>query len=845
MAGYDDRDRQDNEISAFLFYLTNSLLDDSERVLEGPTKNDIVEILTKRISALNIPNASEIKNLSEAGNILSKNLKQEKNNEKGINFEFEYLSLDEHEVIQYFNRHNIPMRDYTQTQGQKQYVKIDSHYREKLEQYYKDLESIQPGTPTPRLPHPYIPVSDSTTLGEIRLLTNNFFLSTTQEASSVVVFRDEALSSIDWTTTLKRLHSYVTSNYYSRTQTRQCLLRLINKYERGELPLLEEIDDPSEIARSLLRYESRIPDKIKFLGALKNAKRKAGEHVEHALGRLESLAKKVYPTSDPANDKIRQDILLTGLVQFTTGDIKERVEKEIKERKNLGLYVNYGTLLNTVSKLEYASPSSRPIVDLVFDINKKINVFNVNVEEEEDMNFKKRKSFSDFPVQLPICFGKDNNKDTKVYFQLDSESYNIPFGKIPDHYKKVVIDSNKSYNLPGNILESLAENKFSQSIHFSSHQKAFQNQYPLGKYVEQIKNKTIDPTLPAIEKQSLEEESAKVNYEDSRKTRQSAQKADSEINLIRRDKSRDRRDFGRNRKQDNKARNSERGRSRERKSRYYENDKSAERRYERKYESGSRSPSFNRNSSRSNSRYRTNSYRDNRSESYKREGEQRRSRSASQFNRNRSDSRNNPSEGRTSYPRYNRSNSREYRDRQRSLSQNNRRKNNNYSKSDRGIYSSKSDRDGRSTRLDRDRYNSQRDNSFSRSRGRKQSRDRAYSRSSSRNEKRNLIDLFRKFKNYEPGVNCRQNYNPGRDGKQCLKCFTKHNDSHSHYEFDCSLYKNISDRNCRICKKGFHMEEECFKNYPPNFNSILTKVTSQISEEIKEQLKDAINDTKN
>ena len=105
------------------------------------------------------------------------------------------------------------------------------------------------------------------------------------------------------------------------------------------------------------------------------------------------------------------------------------------------------------------------------------------------------------------------------------------------------------------------------------------------------------------------------------------------------------------------------------------------------------------------------------------------------------------------------------------------------------------------------------------------------------------MDQFRKYKNFDPGQNCRENYNPAKTGKSCLKCFTKRNDKGRHFEFDCTKYNRISKSNCRKCRRGFHLESECnSNNYPPNFNSIMLKVTEKVTEQIGAHLREILDE---
>ena len=854
MEDFESLDKERNETNALIFYLLNER--SKNKAINEPTEAEIEKILLNRIKSANLPKASQITNWQDVGTVVTGSIRQESKTEKGSNFKFKYIACDESDVIVYLSENKLNYRDYVAIQGQKSYVMLNLNYDAQIEAYKQNLASTESSTDrtAPIKPHPYLPVT-SNEQGELKVLTNNMFLSTNQEITSIVVFRDEKTQEVDWSITLNRLSEYILTNYYSKKQTRACLLRIVGKYERGEYSLLEEIDDPNIIAQNLLKYESKIPTKIKFLGALKNSSRKPQETIDHSMGRISNILQKVYPSVN--EETKRQEMLLQALVQFTVGPIKEEITKEIISRKNNGLYTNYGTLLEKVSKLEYSDPSNKPTTELFFDLNKKIGFFQVSVKGEEDEELdiiRNRKKLSVSDIPLPLCFGKDLGKDTKVYFQLNKESYNIPFEQIPSHLKKSIFESNGSFDVNENILETLAENKNSQNIQMSAHQKTLSQQYPISPYIGNLVKNKLENSLPEIDQRKLEEEAAAINFTDERKTRQSVKEKSSEINVIKNDYN----DYSVRGKERRESTNSkqDRGRNRERRTR----NSSFDRKNTDKY--SSRNNSFERknrdvySSKISNDKDRNNRrnspyYNRNRSATQSRSPSNNRrfSSERNDYNKNRSTYRNRSfSRGRNGYN--SRQSSKPERGRERSESRSYKQSYNNrqgIENRDNRYRSPSATPDERNFRNRGDRYRSS-------SRNR---RERNYrQRSSSRNyenrqrevssEQRDLIDLYSRYRNFNPGYNCRLTYNPEKNGKECLKCFTKKGSKYEHYEFNCPDYVKYSERNCNICKKGFHLESQCLKAYPPNFNNILTAVGETVSENIKTHLKELLeNEPKN
>ncbi len=58
---------------------------------------------------------------------------------------------------------------------------------------------------------------------------------------------------------------------------------------------------------------------------------------------------------------------------------------------------------------------------------------------------------------------------------------------------------------------------------------------------------------------------------------------------------------------------------------------------------------------------------------------------------------------------------------------------------------------------------------------------------------------------FQPGVNCAKDYDPKKQ-QNCKKCLSK-----DHHEYSCRyFFKRASDK-CRTCRKGYHLEEACFR----------------------------------
>ena len=650
---YAEKDREEFELCAILFYLINQRLNNATN--DGPSEQEIIDILTNRIRRLNIPNIQNAATWSEIGEVLTKHLQKNECEKNSIDFQFSFIGIDEPEVFIYCDDHNLDFREYVFRIGMTNLICIDPQYEKKMEDYNIALSeyttAIEEGQEAlkPTLPHPYVKSSDNSIPSKTMFLSDNLLVSNKEEISCIIVFRDQDFQEVDWKVSLERLKDYVISHRYSKKQTTACLLRLISTYNCNEYELLKDYDDPNEIAKALLKYESKIPEKLKFMSALKNSRRKPHECIEKCMAKIEGLLKKIYSNADIYEDEKCQDILLSALIQFTIGEVKNKLEKEVTTRKSQGLYCNYNTLLEKVSQQESYDVLLRPKTELSFEVTKKIGIFNINLKQEE------------IEAYNSITMDKECNSK-----QTGSRQNEITPAREKD---------NKQNNCSPESRSNSLNKKQSRSKERSEDRKRRQRSWSPESRSNSLNNQSLEYRRDSLDK---DEPRSRKQYRDQ-----------------------DKRHYNQSLK--------------------YKDD-SLDRKQPR-----SRSDSLDRNQPKSKRR----------SSDYK-----------SKF----------------------------------------------WGKADnsRDILARQRRQNDQSPTSRNDRNN----------------RYRSYSRDESYYEP-SLISIYEKFKNYNPGYNCRQDYNPRKTGKVCLKCFTQRGDRHSHFEFDCTKYKKIADKNCKICKRGFHLESEC------------------------------------
>ena len=383
-----EKDRRSLEDNCILYCVINSLMDEDNRSNTGPTIKDCVNILTKRFQKLNIPNIEKAKSWEEIGEVLSENRQKDQYETNSVEFSFTYMAIDEYDIVRYMNQNNLNIKEYLFTLGTKAYIQFNLQYEQNMADYHlaisrynTAIENCQRAA-VPVLPCPYVKISDKDTPSKTMIVSNNFLTSTNLEIQTVV-FRDSRLQDVDWNLSLSNLKEFIIQNNYSKKQTRACLLRLVARYSSIEYSLLEEYDDPDIIAKSLLKSESKISSKLKYMSALKNSKRLPLERIESVMAKIERILGKIYSEKDISTDKTCQDILISCLIQFTVGKVKDQVEEEVIARKAQGLYCNYNNLLDRVSQMEYSDPLLRPTTELSFELTRKIGLFNINIGTEE------------------------------------------------------------------------------------------------------------------------------------------------------------------------------------------------------------------------------------------------------------------------------------------------------------------------------------------------------------------------------------------------------------------------------------------------------------------------------
>jgi hypothetical protein len=171
-----------------------------------------------------------------------------------------------------------------------------------------------------------------------------------QEASETV-FIDERNTVVDWKRTLNNLKRLATDRKYTEKMMKDCLNRLVNRHMKEQTSLLED-KDVNEIARFLLKLDTKIDKLSIYRKRLFTFQREPMEELSAAMARFTNLIDKIYPKTEPENISIRDNLLKTAIISFLPDQIGIPLLDQIKRAADRCEPLSYESILEQAMSIE-------------------------------------------------------------------------------------------------------------------------------------------------------------------------------------------------------------------------------------------------------------------------------------------------------------------------------------------------------------------------------------------------------------------------------------------------------------------------------------------------------------
>jgi hypothetical protein len=119
----------------------------------------------------------------------------------------------------------------------------------------------------------------------------------------------------DWTITLNNLKRLGQDRLYTEEMMKTCLLRLVNRFIPDQSQLIEN-KTSNQIAKMLLKLDSRVDKMTHYRQQLFAAHRLPGEPLQGAMTRFQNLLDTVYPPGEVGHASTRAEMLKTAIISF-------------------------------------------------------------------------------------------------------------------------------------------------------------------------------------------------------------------------------------------------------------------------------------------------------------------------------------------------------------------------------------------------------------------------------------------------------------------------------------------------------------------------------------------------
>jgi len=144
-----------------------------------------------------------------------------------------------------------------------------------------------------------------------------------------LIYLDVRNNVVDWRSSLDNLKRLSRDRLYTDTMMHSALIRIVNKFMPDQTQLLKP-KTANQIAKFLLRLDSRVDRLSHYRQQLFTLERAPGEELNSALTKVMTLLDKVFPEDVEGNAAHRENILKTAMLSFTPDFIAEPLLEDIK-----------------------------------------------------------------------------------------------------------------------------------------------------------------------------------------------------------------------------------------------------------------------------------------------------------------------------------------------------------------------------------------------------------------------------------------------------------------------------------------------------------------------------------
>jgi hypothetical protein len=153
----------------------------------------------------------------------------------------------------------------------------------------------------------------------------------------------------DWTITLNNLKRLGQDRLYTEDMMKTCLLRLINRFIPDQSQLIEN-KTSNQIAKMLLKLDSRVDKMTHYRQQLFAAHRLLGEALQGAMTRFQNLLDIVYPPGEVGHASTRSEMFKTAITSFLPDCVAVPLTAEMQRRSYKGKALTFQDICSRAYK---------------------------------------------------------------------------------------------------------------------------------------------------------------------------------------------------------------------------------------------------------------------------------------------------------------------------------------------------------------------------------------------------------------------------------------------------------------------------------------------------------------
>jgi hypothetical protein len=147
----------------------------------------------------------------------------------------------------------------------------------------------------------------------------------------------------DWNISLNNLKHLGQDRLYTEDMMKTCLMRLVNRFIPDQSQLIKD-KTSNQIARMLLKLDSRVDKLTHYRQQLFAAHRLPGEPLQGAMTRFQNLLDTVYPASEASHASTHAEMLKTALISFLPDCVSVPLTAEMQKRSFKGKALTFQEL---------------------------------------------------------------------------------------------------------------------------------------------------------------------------------------------------------------------------------------------------------------------------------------------------------------------------------------------------------------------------------------------------------------------------------------------------------------------------------------------------------------------